>query len=47
MAPQIAAMCANVLAASRWREDDAYAEAFASVTDKRNCRETTLRANQL
>ena len=47
MAPQKAAMRANVLAASRRREDDAYAKAFASATDKRNCRETTLRANQL
>jgi hypothetical protein len=47
MAPQKAAMHANVLAASRRREDDAYAKAFASATDKRNCRETTLRATQL
>jgi hypothetical protein len=46
-APQKAATHANVLAASRWREDDAYAKAFASATDKRNHRETTLRANQL
>jgi hypothetical protein len=47
MAPQKAATCANVLAASRWREEDAYAKAFASATDKRNRRETTLHANQL
>ena len=47
MAPQKAATRANVLAASRWREDDAYAKAFASATNKRNRRETTLRANQL
>ncbi len=47
MAPQKAATRANVLAASRRREDDAYAKAFASATDKRNHRETTLHANQL
>jgi hypothetical protein len=47
MAPQKAATRANVLAASRWREDDAYAKAFASATDKRNLWETTLCANQL
>ncbi len=47
MALQKAATHANVLAASRRREDDAYAKAFASATDKRNRRETTLRANQL
>jgi hypothetical protein len=47
MAPQKAAMRANVLAASRWQEDDAYAKAFVSATDKRNHRETTLHANQL
>ncbi len=42
-----AATHGNVLAASRRRKDDAYAKAFASATDKRNRRETTLRANQL
>jgi hypothetical protein len=47
MALQKAATRANVLAASRQWEDNAYAKAFASVTDKRNHRETTLRANQL
>ncbi len=47
MAPQKAATRANILAVSRRWEDDAYAKAFASVTDKRNHRETTLRANQL
>jgi hypothetical protein len=47
MAPQKAATHANVLAASRWWEDNAYAKAFASATDKRNHRETTLCANQL
>ncbi len=47
MALQKAAMHANVLAASRRREDDVYAKAFASATDKRNCQETTLHATQL
>jgi hypothetical protein len=47
MAPQKAATRANVLAASRQQEDDAYAKAFASATDKRNHWETTLRATQL
>ncbi len=46
MAPQKAATRANVLAASCRREDDAYAKVFPSATDKRNHRETTLRANQ-
>jgi hypothetical protein len=46
-AQQKAATCANVLAASRWREDDAHAKAFASATDKRNRREATLCAAQL
>jgi hypothetical protein len=39
MAPQKAATRANVLAGSCRREDDAYAKAFASATDKRNRRE--------
>jgi hypothetical protein len=47
MALQNAAARANMLAASRHQEDDAHAKAFASATDKRNCRETTLRATQL
>jgi hypothetical protein len=47
MALQKAATRANVLAASRRREDNTYAKAFAFATDKRNCRETTFRANQL
>ena len=47
MALRTAATRTNVLVASCRREDDAYAKAFASATDKRNRRETTLRANQL
>ncbi len=46
-APQKAATRANVLAASRWQEDDAHAKTFASATDKRNHWEATLRAAQL
>jgi hypothetical protein len=44
---QNAAARVNVLAASRWQEDDAHAKAFASKATKRTCRETTLRAPQL
>jgi hypothetical protein len=46
-ATQNAATRANMLAVSRRREDDTHAKAFASVTNKRNRWEATLRAAQL
>jgi len=42
-----AAARANVLAASRRREDEALTKAFASVADKRNRRHAAIRAAQL
>jgi hypothetical protein len=46
-APQKAATCANVLAASCQQEDDAHAKEFASAANKRNRREAALSAAQL
>jgi hypothetical protein len=46
-APQKAATCANMLAASRRREDDVHPKVLPSATDKRNFWEATLRAAHL